>query len=97
MEQQYQKAVSIVLKCRLHVESMQKSKAPGISSSDSSGSSTLTRAIEVLKCVNQQAAELANTIKRSLMTIPNSPVSHSPIAFFGNSVIVIVFGWLFVS
>lgn len=74
MEQQYQKAVSIVLKCRLHVENLQKSKAPNFSTSTSDGSTPLSRALDILKNVNQQGAELANTIKRSLMTIPNSPV-----------------------
>jgi hypothetical protein len=74
VEQQYQKAVSIVLKCRLHVENLQKSKAPNFSTSTSDGSTPLSRALDILKNVNQQGAELANTIKRSLMTIPNSPL-----------------------
>lgn len=78
VEQQYQKAVSIVLKCRMHVESLQKSKPStmtSVSSSDGGNNSTpVMRALEILKNVNQQGAELANTIKRSLLTIPNSPL-----------------------
>lgn len=90
VEQQYQKAVAVVIKTRSYVDGLKKLKAA--QPSDVSGTSKFTptstgaapsnnviseKALIALDFVNERAAHLAVTIKKSLSLLPNSPVSDS--------------------
>lgn len=83
VEQQYQKAVAVVIKTRSYVEGLKKLKSQNpdqyrspLSSSASSAPTGLEKALLALEFVNERAAHLASTIKKSLTLLPNSPVSH---------------------
>jgi hypothetical protein len=61
VEQQYQKAVSIVLKTRSYVDSLDRH-------------TTSAQAQKVLGIVNSRCEHLAQTIQTSLLSLPNSPL-----------------------
>jgi hypothetical protein len=83
VEQQYEKAVRTVIKTRSYVDGLKKLKTDQLKSSSSSAATSgsgMEKALIALEFVNERAAHLAMTIKRSLTLLPNSPVS--PANFF---------------
>jgi hypothetical protein len=78
VEQQYEKAVRTVIKTRSYVDGLKKLKTDQLKSSSSSAATSgsgMEKALIALEFVNERAAHLAMTIKRSLTLLPNSPVS----------------------
>ena len=63
MEQQYSHAVGIVIKTRDYI-----AKTVHLDEAEKG------QALEILKEINQKSTLLANTIKKSLLNLPNSPV-----------------------
>ena len=63
VEQQYSHAVGIVIKSRDYI-----AKTVHLSEVEKG------QALEILKEINQKSSLLANTIKKSLLNLPNSPV-----------------------
>ena len=63
VEQQYSHAVGIVIKTRDYI-----AKTVHLSEEENA------QALEILKEINQKSVLLANTIKKSLLNLPNSPV-----------------------
>ncbi len=62
MEQQYQKAVALILKAKQYAE------GPGAKANE--------KCQEILNQVSNLGSHLATTLKKSLLNLPNSPVSQ---------------------
>jgi hypothetical protein len=78
VEQQFSKAVAVVLKTRAYADSVfheemvrSPSKAGSGTGADTAASSFV---LEILRTVNERSINLASAIKKSLLNLPNSQV-----------------------